>query len=259
MNAIKQIWLKEIKEELYTWKSMVWLVVTAFLFSFTTYLLLTNKELSLLDQTELLFLLSQIIIGVGLLIITIDASSIITSEFEKETAESLFLSPIKIKDFILGKFLASFTLWVLIFIIATPYITVSSAGSNLVLPFLGYVLFLGSLGVSAFIFLNFAISLLYRSSKNTLTTSLIVLLLLAIPAFLSSTFKNNTLGSFLGKVNPIDNIFGFLDNVLVDYHTRLIDNWQFFVPVIIFFALMLLFLIYAVRVFKRRGLIQKEL
>jgi len=259
MNTIKTIWFKEIKEELYTWKSMVWLVVTALIFSFTSYLLLTNKELSLLDQTELLFLLSQIIIGVGLLVVTIDASSIITSEFEKETAESLFLSPIKIKDFILGKFLASFTLWIFIFIIAIPYIIVCSAGSNLVFPFLGYVFLFGSLGVASFIFLNFAISLLYRSAKNTLSTSLIVLLLLAIPAFFSSTFKNNPLGSGLSKINPIDNIFSSLDNVLVDYKIRIIENWQFLLAVLIFFVLMLLFLIYAVRVFKRQGLIQKEL
>ena len=85
---IKEIWLKEIKGELYTWKSTVWLLIASLLFSFTSYLLLTNKELSLLDQTELLWLLGKIIIGVGFLIVAVDASSLITSEFEKETAES---------------------------------------------------------------------------------------------------------------------------------------------------------------------------
>jgi len=74
---IKQIWLKEIKGEIYTWKSMAWLLIASLLFSFTSYLLLTDKELSLLDQTELLWLLAKIIIGVGLLIITIDASAVL--------------------------------------------------------------------------------------------------------------------------------------------------------------------------------------
>src|ERR1700682_5643681 len=112
---IKQIWLKEIKEELYTWKSTAWLLIASLLFSFTSYLLLTNKELVLLDQTELLWLLSKVIVGVGLLMVTVDAASLITSEFEKETAESLFLAPISFKQFIIGKFLASLSLWLMIF------------------------------------------------------------------------------------------------------------------------------------------------
>src|ERR1700674_1050304 len=96
----RHIWKKEIQGELYTWKSMLWLLIAALLFSVTSYLLLTNKELSLLDQTELLWLLGKIIIGVALLVVTIDASSIVTTEFENETAESLFLAPISLKDFI---------------------------------------------------------------------------------------------------------------------------------------------------------------
>ena len=89
---------------------MLWLVIASLLFSFTSYLLLTDRELSLLDQTELMLLLRQIIIVVALLIITIDASSIITAEFENATAETIFLAPLSIKDFLLGKFLASVTL-----------------------------------------------------------------------------------------------------------------------------------------------------
>jgi hypothetical protein len=58
----RYIWKKELQGELYTWKSMLWLVIASLLFSFTSYLLLTDRELSLLDQTELMLLLSQIII-----------------------------------------------------------------------------------------------------------------------------------------------------------------------------------------------------
>src|SRR6266853_3231085 len=100
------IWRKEIQGELYTWKSTLWLLIASLIFSFTSYLLLTDRELSLLDQTEMLWLLSKIIIGVALLVVSIDASSIIASEFEKETAETLFLAPVRLRDFLLGKFLA---------------------------------------------------------------------------------------------------------------------------------------------------------
>ncbi len=116
------IWKKEIRGELYTWKSLLWLLISSLLFSVTCYLLLTNKELSLLDQTELLWLLGKVIIGVALLIVIVDASSIITIEFEKETAESLFISPVSLTDFILGKLLAVLTLWLAIFVVSIPYI-----------------------------------------------------------------------------------------------------------------------------------------
>jgi ABC-type transport system involved in multi-copper enzyme maturation permease subunit len=254
----KHIWLKEIKAGLYTWKSTLWLLISSLLFSFTSYLLLTDKELSLLDQTELLWLLSKIIIGVAFLIVTIDASSIITTEFEKETAESLFLAPLRLRDFILGKLLASLTLWFLIFIVATPYILVTSAGTNLAPAFLSYVALLGSLGIVAMVMIIFGISFLYRSTKNTLTTSLVILLAFSVPALFSTTLKNNTFAQTFGKINPINNIFESLDNVLVDYQLSLLNNWQFIYPLLLFCILGLILMIIAAKGFQNKGIISND-
>ncbi len=252
------IWKKEIRWELYTWKSMLWLVIASLLFSFTSYLLLTNQELSLLDQTELLWLLGKIIIGVALLIVTIDASSILNVEFEKETAESLFLSPISLKDLILGKLCASLTLWAAIFVISIPYIVVTSAGSHLASAFMGYVALLGTLGVAGFVFLIFGISLLYRSSKNTITTALVILLALAAPALFTSTLKNDIVSQTFSMINPVDNIFNSLDNVLVDYKMSLLDNWQFLLPLVIFCLITLAFLILSAKRFEKQGIIKND-
>jgi ABC-2 type transport system permease protein len=252
------IWKKEIRGELYTWKSILWLVIGSLLFSFTSYLLLTNQELSLLDQTELMFLLGQIIIGVALLIVAIDASSIITTEFEKETAESLFLSPLSMKDFLLGKFFASLTLWASIFVVSLPYIIVASVGSGLTLAFIGYVALLGTLGIVGLIAFIFGISLLYRSTKNTLTTSLVVLLILATPALFSSTLKNNLPSQFFSVINPVDNMFSSLDNVLVDYQTSFLQNWHFILPLLVFCLLMTGLLVFAAKRFKKQGVIKND-
>ncbi len=252
------IWHKEIRGELYTWKSMLWLLISSLLFSVTCYLLLTNKELSLLDQTELLWLLGKVIIGVGLLVITVDASSIITTEFEKETAESIFLSPVSLTDFVLGKLLAALTLWFAIFIVSIPYIIVASAGSHLAIPFIAYIALLGTLGVLGFVLLVFAISLFFRSSKNTLTTGLIILLGLSIPAVFSSTLKNDVVSQIISHANPIDNIFSSLDNVLVDYKVSLLENWQFIVPLVVFCLLALGLLAFAMYQFQKQGVIRSE-
>lgn len=252
------IWKKEIQGELYTWKGMLWIVIASLLFSFTSYLLLTNQELSLLDQTELMFMLGEIIIGVALLIVAIDASSIITTEFDKETAESLFLSPLSMKDFLLGKFLASLTLWAAIFVVSLPYIIVASIGSGLTLAFIGYVAFLGTLCIAGLIAFIFGVSLLYRSGKNTLTTSLVTLLILVTPALFSSTLKNNGASQLLSRINPVDNIFSSMDNVLVDYQTSLLQNWQFILPLLVFCLLTVGFLVFAAKRFKAQGIIKND-
>ncbi len=251
-----EIWKKEVKGELYTWKSMLWLVIASLLFSLTSYLLLTDKELSLLDQTEMLWILAKIIIATALLIITIDASSIIAAEFEKETAESLFLSPLKLSDFILGKLLACLTLWLSIYVVAVPYIIVTSMGTNLTVPFLCYAALLGTLGVTPLIIVIFGISFLFRSSKNTLTTSLVILMLFSVPALFSSTLKNSLFSLILGTVNPVENIFASLDNVLVDYHVSLARNLVYIIPLAIFLILGFAFLVFAAWRFQREGVIK---
>jgi ABC-type transport system involved in multi-copper enzyme maturation permease subunit len=255
---IKSIWLKEIKGEFFTWKGTVWLLIASLLLSITSYLLLTDKELSLLDQTEMLWLLSKIIIGVGLLIVTIDASSVLTIEFEADTAEDLFLAPISLYEILAGKILFIVTLWLLVFLVSVPYILVSSAGSHLAGAFLGYLLLLGTLAVLGFAMLVMGLSLLFRSGKNTLTSAMIVLLALVVPALFSTTLKINNAAEFFGRINPIDNIFASLDNVLVDYQTHLSQNLQFIFPLLAFCVLAFIVLALCARQFNKKGITKYE-
>jgi ABC-2 type transport system permease protein len=252
------IWKKEVRGELYSWKSTLWLVIASLSFSLTSYLLLTNKELSLLDQTELMWLLSKVIVGIGLLVTALDAASILTVEFDKDTAENLFLAPVSLANLMLGKFLAVLTLWGAIFVVSVPYIIVTAAGSGLTLPFLAHVALLGTLGVSAFTLLILGLSLLFRTGKNTITTSLIVLLALGIPATFTSTLKNDPVSQLISHVNPLDAMFSSLDNVLVDYQTSVFQNWQFLLPLLVFLALSLGFLYISSRIFVKQGVVKND-
>lgn len=255
---IKEIWKKEIRADLYTWKSTLWILFASLLFSLTSYILLTDKELSLLDQTELLLLLGKIIIGVSLLVVAVDASTIITSEFEKETAESIFLSPISIMQFIIGKLCASLTLWGVIYIIAVPYILVASSGTNLALSFLIYTALLGSIIITGFIVIIFSISLLFRSGKSTLTTSLILVLVFTLAAMFSTPLKGSGLIGFISTINPVDNVFSSLDNVLVDYQTSVLQNTKYLLPLIGFLLFGCLLLWVSMRKFKSDGIIKSN-
>jgi ABC-type transport system involved in multi-copper enzyme maturation permease subunit len=255
---IKHLWQKEIQAELYTWKGMLWLVIAAVLFSFTSYLLLTNSELSLLDQTELMWLFGKVVIAAALLVVTIDASILITNEFEHETLESLFLAPVTLPMFVLGKILSSLTLWAAVLVVATPYIIVISAGTHLAPAFIGYVALLGTLGVLGFTFLIFGISLFFRSVRNSITTGLVILFVFAIPALFATNLKNGIVAQVFGRANPIDNIFSALDNILVDYKTALLSNWQFVLPLLLFCVVTFLILIFSMSRFEKHGIIRTE-
>lgn len=252
------LWQKEIRGLLYTWRGLLWLLIASLLFSFTSYLLLTNQELSLLDQTEMMWLLGKIIIGVALLIVTLDAAASMTSEVEQKTLETLFLSPLSLHDFVLGKWLASLTLWASLFIVAMPYMIVTSTGSHLVGAFILYTGLLGTLGAAGFSVLIFSIALCYRSTKNTLTTALVLLVALAIPALFSATLKTNPVLQGFSLLNPVDNIFAALDNILVDSHTALLENGRFLLPLLLFCLATFILLMFSLWRFKKQGIIGHE-
>lgn len=260
MNTLKirTIWKKEIRGEFYTWKSMLWLVIASLAFSLTSYLLLTNKELSLLDQTELMWLLSKVIVGIAILVTALDAASILTIEFDKETAENLFLAPITFSELLVGKFFAVMTLWGAVYLVSVPYIVVTTAGSGLTLAFLAHVALLGTIVISAFTLLTFAFSLLFRTGKNTITTALITLIALGIPATFTTTLKNDPVSQLIAHINPIDAVFSSLDNVLVDYHTSLVENWKFLLPLVVFLLFAFGVLYASMRTFMNRGIVKND-
>jgi ABC-type Na+ efflux pump permease subunit len=249
----RHVWLKEISGELRTWKSTVWLVMTSIVLSFVCYLLLTDRELSLLDHTELLWLLSKVILGMAALVVVVDASMILNAEFENKTAESLFLSPLSLADIVAGKLLASLTLWLAVFAVAVPYMWATSSGTHLTVAFTGYVALLGTLGIGGLVMLTLAMSLLTRSSKNTLTMALVIMAALGIPALFPPTLKSSGLAQVLSRMDPIDNIFAALDNVLVDAHLSLAANWQYLLPLLIFCGVTFAAMAVAMRAFGRKG------
>lgn len=89
-----EVYRKEITGSFYSWRGGAWLVAASLIFSLVTYLLLTDKELSLLDQGEMLLNLAEVVLTLGLFMSVTTASSAISNEIESGTFESLLLTPI---------------------------------------------------------------------------------------------------------------------------------------------------------------------
>ncbi len=62
-----ELYKREFSGSFYSWRGGVWIVAAAVIFSMVAYLLLTDKELSLLDQGEMLFTLAEVIIALGVI------------------------------------------------------------------------------------------------------------------------------------------------------------------------------------------------
>ncbi|MBA4116436.1 MAG: ABC transporter permease subunit, partial [Rubrobacter sp.] len=120
-NALR-VALKESKESLYAVRGSVWAVISAIVLSLMSYLLLTDAELSLLDQSEMLYIVASLTVGLGLLVSSILAGDSVAGERERGTLEGLLLTPIGRGPLVLGKIGAVLAAWLLVFAISAPYI-----------------------------------------------------------------------------------------------------------------------------------------
>ena len=98
------------------------LVPFSIVLSFMSYLLATNKELSLTPPTEMVYFILQITIVVSLLVSLIIGANAISGERENGTFEALLVTPVSRRQIILGKFLAALSPWPIILAISTLYI-----------------------------------------------------------------------------------------------------------------------------------------
>jgi ABC-2 type transport system permease protein len=99
--------------------------------SFMSYLLATNKELSLTPPKEMVFFILQVTIAIGLLISLIIGANAVSGERENGTFESLLVTPVSRRQIILGKFLAALSSWPIILAISAVYIALLAPSAQI--------------------------------------------------------------------------------------------------------------------------------
>jgi ABC-2 type transport system permease protein len=207
----------EISGSFYSWRGSAWIIAASLIFSLVAYLLLTDKELSLLDQGEMLFTLGEVIIALGIAMSAVSASSAISSEIESGTLESLLLTPITHRQIAIQKMFSIVTIWAILYLVSIPYLIVVASGTNLALSAVLYVGLYGTLLVTAISMISIVISWRLKSSKNSImTTLMIVLILLAPSLFFGTSLKKTDFGLALENINPVSHVMNSMDSVLVD-------------------------------------------
>lgn len=207
---------KEVKESLFGVRGSMWAVVSALVLSLMSYLLLTDAELSLLDQSEMLYIVSSLSVGLGMLVTGILAGDSVAGERERSTLEGALLSPIRLGSLVAGKVGAVLAGWLLIFAVSAPYILVVGAGSTVALPALVYTFVLGTLCVGAFAALVVGMSSLARSGHGVTLGALAIFLGMAAPTLLGTVLQKSWFGTLYNFFSPFAQVRLSLDSVIVD-------------------------------------------
>ncbi len=250
-----ELYRHDIAGTFYSWKGGIWIVTAALIFSLVAYLLLTDKELSLLDQGEMLFTLTEVIISLGIIISVITASSSVSTEIESGTFESLLLTPVTPWKISLQKLLSIITIWIILYVVSIPYIFAVAGGTNLGISAILYVGLYGTLLIIGFSALSIAISGRLRSSKNSIMTMIMIVLILLSPSlFFASSLKKTDFGLTLENINPVSHTMNSLDSLLVDNEQLLSQQLSHIWPVIIFTIICIVFFTFYTRKFEIKGL-----
>ncbi|GAB6171875.1 hypothetical protein JCM15765_13530 [Paradesulfitobacterium aromaticivorans] len=206
---------KEIQENVLAWKGKLWFVIVALLFSTMAYSFVGVKELSLLAQTEMMVTFGEVILGLGLIISIILAAVSFSSEKEQSTLESILLTPVARIHLAWGKLVAVLLMWFLTFILAIPYIVVLGRGTHMIVPMLAFLFVVGSGVVFLFACISMGLSIVLGSSKSAIMTSLMVFMLLSVPALLSSAATKAGVGAFIAHISPAANAMNLLKGIIL--------------------------------------------
>jgi len=211
-----EIFRREFLASFYSWRQWAWLVIASIAFSVLAYLLLTDKEMSLLNQDESLFLLTQIILSLGLVMSAATASYSISNDRESGTFESMLLTPVSHRRILAEKLLHIIAIWIMMYLVSIPYIVVIAGGTSLIWPAVFYVGIYGTLLVAAVSSIGMILSI-RLDSKSSITAALMVVLLLLAPSlFFATSLKNTDFGAVIESINPASHAINSLDSVLVD-------------------------------------------
>lgn len=237
---------KEIRESIFGVRGSMWAVISALVLSLMSYLLLTDAELSLLDQSEMLYIVSSLSVGLGMLVTGILAGDSIAGERERSTLEGVLLTPIRLGSLVAGKVGAVLAGWLLIFAVSAPYILVVGSGSTVALPALAYTFALGTLCVGAFAALVVGMSSVARSGRGVTLGALAVFLGMAAPTLLGTVLQKSWFGNIYNFVSPFAQVRLSLDSVIVDKEPFLLQL-PHLTALFGFAALTIAFLVFAAR------------
>lgn len=216
MSATSQIARKERGALLQNQRGLGWLLAFSAVLSAFALLLISNQELSLLDNAQVVYMLAGTVTAAGAVIAVILGADAFAGELERGTLIPLLTAPISASQLLNGKALGLVSAWGVMYVLALPYLwAVGAGGQNLAQAILYLALF-GTPVVLGFGYLAMALSARGGSVLGALLTSLTLLLLAASPLLIGPGLRNSSIGIALDAINPFSGALNTFDAVIID-------------------------------------------
>lgn len=231
---------KESAELLLSGRGLGWLLAMSAVLSVFGLLLVSDTELSLLDNAQVVYYMAGTVTALGAILGVVLGSDAIAGERERGTLVPLLLTPMSRAEILLGKIGGQSAAWAVMYLIALPYLwAVGASGQNLITA----VVILGWLGtpvVLGFGFLAIGLSSRLALARTSLLTALIFLLLSASPLLLGPGLRQSVVGKAFDAINPFSAAVNAYDLAIID-STALAGQWPYFLVTLAWLGLMALF------------------
>ena len=199
-------------------RGLILLFLFSILLSAVTYLTSTNQALNFLEQRESVNLVLQLSVAVGVLVTLVVSADGISGERERGTLESLLVTPVSRRAFIVGKLVAALTMWFATFVVTIPYVLVLARGVGILGQALALGFCVGTLVAVGLGSIGLLISGLCNSNKTSIAASLFLLLILFAPTQLPSGLPQGWFFEVLLRANPVASALAYISSILVEGH-----------------------------------------
>ncbi len=216
MNTYWTIAGKESAQMLRSQRGLVWLLAFSGLLSAFGLLLVSNTELSLLDNAQVVYMMAGTILAAGALLAAILESDAYAGEKERGTLVPLLCAPIPPNALLAGKATGMLAAWGVMFAVSIPYLwAVGASGQNLGAA-LFYLALFGTPVVLGFGYLAMTMSVRTGSVTTSLLSAITLLMLAASPLLIGPGLRGTAIGRALDAINPFAGALNTLDSVIID-------------------------------------------
>ena len=207
---------KESAQMLRSQRGLMWLAAYCGLLSAFSLLLVSNTELSLLDNAQVVYMMTGTVMAAGAVLAAILGSDAYAGEKERGTLTPLLCAPVSPNQLLTGKAIGLLGAWLIMFVISVPYLwAVGASGQNLGQAIF-YLALLGTPVVLGFGYLAMALSARTGSVLASLLSTVTLLMLAASPLLIGPGLRNSAIGRALDAVNPFAGALNTFDSVIID-------------------------------------------
>jgi ABC-2 type transport system permease protein len=216
MNASLLLARKEGGELLLGARGLAWLLALSAALSVFGLLLVSDTELSLLDNAQVVYDMAGTITALGALLALVVGSDAIAGERERGSLVPLLLTPLSRSGILFGKLGGQVLVWIIMYALALPYLwAVGSTGQNLAGSMIALAL-LGTPVVLGFGFFAMGLSARLATARSSLMIGLICLMVSASPVLLGPSLRQSTIGKAIDAVNPFSAAVNAYDAIIID-------------------------------------------